>query len=81
MSYKLTWKLINNIILKHCYIVFKGTGETVSVFVHDVKSSSEDKVIYILYMYEYSDLHAICKKESVLLTRLGLALIIVLFID
>lgn len=24
--------------------VFKGTGETVSVFVHDVKSSSEDKV-------------------------------------
>lgn len=61
MSYKLTWKLINNIILKHCYIVFKGTGETVSVFVHDVKSSSEDKVNY---MYKYSDLHAIVKKNQ-----------------
>ena len=27
------------------FVVFKGTGEIVSVFVHDVKSSSEDKVI------------------------------------
>ena len=35
----------HDLLVTYSYkIYFKGTGEIVSVFVHDVKSSSEDKV-------------------------------------
>ena len=45
---KICLRIPENLQMITCNVVFKGTGEAVSVFVHDVKSSSDEKVFTLI---------------------------------